>query len=94
MNKDEQNNLLHRLADVFLRCVFLCFALLLSWFVFYLVAAGWAFSIHSRWFELTRHDFDLMNYYGMALIKICAIMFFLFPYVSIKLVLRKKGRNT
>jgi len=89
MNKDEQNNFLHALAGIFLRCFFLSFVLLLLWFVFYLVAADWGYSIHSRWFELSRHDFDLMNYYGMALIKTGAILFFLFPYLSIKLLLRK-----
>jgi hypothetical protein len=94
MNKDEQTNLLHGVASIFLRCFFLSVTLLLLWFVFYWVAGDWAYNIHSRWFELSRHDFDLINYYGMALIKICAILFFLFPYLSIKLVLRKKERNT
>ena len=94
MNKDEQNNLLHGIAGIFLRCFFLSVTLLLLWFVFYLTGGDWAYSIHSRWFEISRRDFDLINYYGMALIKICTILFFLFPYLSIKLVLLKKERNT
>ena len=90
MTKDEQNNLLDAVAGVFLRCFVLAVCLLLFSFVFYLLAADWAYCIHSKWFDITRHDFDLMNYYGMGLIKIVSFLFFLFPFISIKLMLRKK----
>ena len=90
MTKDEQNNLLDVVAGILLRCFILSFCLLLLWFVLYLLAADWAYSIHSRWFEIDRHNFDLMNYYGMGILKIAAFLFFLFPFVSIKLILRKK----
>ena len=90
MTNDEQNKLLDVLAGVFLRCFVLAVCLLLFSFVFYLLAGDWAYSIHSRWFQLTRHDFDLMYYYVMAFMKIASFLFFLLPYVSIKLMLRKK----
>lgn len=90
MTKDELNNLLDTAAGILLRCFVLAFCLLLLWFVFYLVAGNWAYSIHSRWFEIDRHNFDLMNYYGMGILKIAGFLFFLFPFVSIKLILRKK----
>ena len=41
MNKDRQSDLLRGLAGIFIRCLVLSFALLLYWFVFYLVAANW-----------------------------------------------------
>ncbi len=90
MTKDEQNNLLDTVAGILLRCFVLSICLLLFWFVFYLLAADWAYSIHSKWFEIDRHNFDLMNYYGMGILKIAAFLLFLFPFVSIKLILRKK----
>jgi hypothetical protein len=94
MNQDEGKTLAEGIASIFLRCFFLSVALLLLWFVFYFMAGDWAYSIHSRWFGLSRRDFGLIHYYGMAVTKTCAILFFLFPYLSIKLVLRKKERNT
>ena len=94
MNKDDQDNFLHRVAGIFLWCFLLSFALLLLWFVFYLAAGDWAYSITTRWFELSRRDFALVNYWGMAFTKFCAVIIFLFPYLSIKLVLRKNRRNT
>jgi len=94
MNMDEQDNLLHRVSDILLWWFLLSVALLLFWYIFYLVAGDWAYSLHATWFGISRHDFALINYCGMAFIKICAIVIFLFPYLSIKLVLRKRRRNT
>ncbi|MFC1737645.1 DUF6868 family protein [Planctomycetota bacterium] len=90
MTKDERNDCLEVVAGVCIRCFVLAFCLLLFSFVFYLLAADWAYSIHSRWFEISRLHFDLMYYYVMAFFKIAAFLFFLMPYVSIKLILRKK----
>lgn len=90
MNQDEQNELLAKVADIFLWCFFLSVILLLFWFVFYLVSGYWVYRLHSNWFEISKHEYDLINYSGMALVKINVILFFLFPYLAIKLVLRKK----
>lgn len=94
MNKDEQNSLLDSLSGILIRCFFLSFGLLFLWLVFYLTVGDLGYSIHSKWFELSRHEYDLLFYYGMAFIKTFAILFFLFPYLSIRLILRKKKKNT
>ena len=90
MTKDEQNNLLDAVAGILLRCFVLSVCLLLLSFFFFLVGGNWAYSIHSRWFEISRLDFDLMLYYWMGLIKAVSFLFFLLPFISIKLILRKK----
>jgi hypothetical protein len=90
MTKEEQNNLLDAVAGVCLWCFVLTIGLLLLWLVFYLLAADLAYYIHSGWFGLSRLHFELLNYYGMGLIKIVAFLFFLFPYLSIKIILAKK----
>jgi len=90
MTKDEQNNLLDAVAGVLIRCFVLSVCLMLLWFVLLLVGSDWAYSIHSRWFEIDRHNFDAMCYYWMGTVKIASFLFFLFPFISIKLMLRKK----
>lgn len=90
MTEDEQNNLLDAVAGVLIRCFVLSICLVLLWFVLYLLAADWAYSIHSRWFEISRYDFDVMCYYGMGITKIASFLFFLLPFISIKLILLKK----
>ena len=86
----KQNDLLDAVAGVCIRCFVLSICLLLLWFVFYLVAGNWVYTIHSRWFEIDRYSFDMMNYHWMGTVKIVSFLFFLLPFVSIKLILRKK----
>ena len=61
------------LAKVFLRCFVLAMGLVVVWLVIFLMGGDWAFQIHSGMFQLDRQDFDLMNYYGMGLVKICGV---------------------
>jgi preprotein translocase subunit SecG len=92
MRKDELKNLMDMLSGIFIRCFFLCCLLLIVWLVFYSLGGkgDLGYSIHSKWFEMSKHDYVLLNYYGIAFTKICAILFFLFPYIAIRLMLRKK----
>lgn len=78
------------ISQILLRCFLLAVMLLLFWFSFFLIGGDWAFGIHSSLIEITKHEFDLLNYCGMALLKIVAIVFFLFPYVSTRIVLQKE----
>ncbi len=90
MIDDEQGALLQAIAGVLIRSFLMTFALLMFWFVLYLALGDFGYDIHSKWFELSKGDYSRMNYYGMAFIKVCGTLFFLFPYLSIKLVLSKK----
>jgi hypothetical protein len=92
MSRDEMNHLLDIISGVLIRCFLLTFALLLTWFLFFLLGGEQGYRIHSQWFDLSRRDYDLLSYYGMAFMKISAILFFLFPYVAVRLVLRKSGK--
>jgi hypothetical protein len=93
MNKDDSDNSLLRLSDIFLWCFIFSYALLLSWFALFLFAGDWLYSISAQLFEISRRDYILVNYWGMAFTKICAIIFFLFPFISIRIVLRKGRKN-
>jgi hypothetical protein len=75
-------------SGVLLRCVALGAGLLLFWFVLFLVAADTAYGIHSKLFDITKREFDLLNYYGMAVLKLAIFVAFLVPYVAIRLTLR------
>jgi hypothetical protein len=84
-------NLLEVTAKILLRCFILNFAFILFWFFFFLIGSSrWGYEFHSKIFDITRHEFELINYCGMAFVKLCNFIFFLFPYVAIKLVLKLK----
>ena len=87
-DRNPKDVVLEALAKVLIRSFLMGVALLALWFFFFLAGGQWAYRIHSRWFEITKRDFDLMNYCGMALLKISILTFFLIPYLSIRLTLR------
>jgi hypothetical protein len=93
MNMNEQKNLMDKLSGILIRCSWLTFALLLVWFAFYTLGGDAVYGMQARWFGLSRHDYALLSFGGMAFVKICAILFFLFPYVAVRLVLRAKGNK-
>ena len=84
---------MENLAGIFIRCFFLTYALLLIWFVFYLVGGDWGYNLTSQWFKVSKHEYDLVCYYGIAFVKICVLTFFLVPYIAIKLVVRKNKKS-
>jgi hypothetical protein len=84
------NDLLEAAAKVLLRCFVLGVLLLLLWFGAYLLAGDVIYTLHGKMFGLTKHELDLIHYCGMAFVKGCVILFFLFPWVAIRLVLSKR----
>ena len=84
---------LQTVATILLRSFLFGLAFLLLLFLLYLIASGWMFEMNARWFNIGRRDFDLINYFGMGFVKISILLFFFFPYLSIRSMLRKKGRK-
>ena len=92
MMTQEQNLFFERLAAILIRCFFMTIALLFVWFAVFAAAGEFVYDVHSLWFDLEWYDLNLIFYVGMAVLKITALVFFLFPYIAIRLVLR--GENT
>ena len=91
MDEKEQSRIFFdTLAKVLIRWFFISMAFLIFWFLIFLAGADRLYTLNSRWFDISQRDFILVNYYGMAFIKISAYVFLLFPYLAIRLVLRKK----
>lgn len=82
---DFQENL-DVIAGILIRCFVGGMALLLIWFAWYVFGSDWVYQVHSRWFQLPRQTFDAIHYAGMAITKIAIILFFLLPWIAIKLV--------
>lgn len=80
-------------SSIFLRCFIISLLFVTFWFIFFLLGGDLGYTIHTRWFQISRHEYDLLNYYGMAFIKGCNFLFFLFPYIAIRMVLRRKSEQ-
>ncbi len=77
------------IARVLIRCFWGGVLLLLIWFFAYLAAADRLYALNARWFGVSRQEFDVIHYCGMAAMKIAVILLFLIPYVCLRIVLRK-----
>jgi hypothetical protein len=66
-------------------CTVVNYALLLIWFLLYVLARGWLYRIWGRWFHLTAEQFDALNFGGILLHKLGIILFNLAPLVALYL---------
>ena len=51
------------------------------------------YGFHRAMFDITRHEFDVMNYCGMGLLKILVFVGFLIPYIAIRLTAKKQNSS-
>ena len=86
---DSTHDFFEVLSKILLRCWILGFLLLLLWAGVFLVASDVIYSVHDGMFDFSPHDLNVIHYSGMAFVKLCVFLFFLFPWVAIRLVLRK-----
>ncbi len=80
-----------RTTKVFGICFLLTFGLLLIWLVGYLVGGDFVFRLHATMFDIDRREYDLIMYCAMALLKFAAVVFFLIPYVALRIVQKQTG---
>ena len=84
------NDLLEALASILLRCWVFGFILLLFWWGAVVLAGDFALGVHGDMFDLTRPQLNVIHYCGLLLTKTVVGVLFFIPWVSIKLVLRKR----
>jgi hypothetical protein len=78
------------IEGVLLRCFIYGFALLLIWFLFFLVGRDLIYDVHGSMFKkITDRQFEVMHYCGMGLLKLLVFVGFLIPYIAIRLTARK-----
>jgi hypothetical protein len=62
------------------------YAVLMVWFLFFLLAHDWMYRFHGRWFSLSVENFDAIHYASMGFYKLCIFLFNLVPYLSLRIV--------
>ena len=94
MNEGQRHSItMEALASVLGGAFIVNFVIVLLWFRLALFTPDWFYQLIEKWFAVSRHEFDLVNYAGIALMKLFNIVFFLSPYLSIKLLLRLRKRR-
>ena len=85
------DELLAKLAQVLIRCFVLGLVTLLLWGCAMMLAGDLAYNIHVKFVPITRQQFDVIHYTGMLMFKAAVFVLFFFPYIGIRLVLRKQS---
>jgi hypothetical protein len=83
--------ILDGVARILIRCFLGGMGLLVVWFAAYVAAGDWIYQMHSQWFQIPRQTFDAIHYAGMAVTKIAIIIFFLLPWLAIKIISGKQA---
>jgi len=95
---NEQNgveNMLEAIAGVLIRCFFIGIAFLIIWLAMVMGVPDWAWQIHGKFFHVSGEQVVLVHYAGLLMTKVGIFGLFLFPFIGIKLALRKRnGRPT
>ncbi|TWU44135.1 hypothetical protein Q31b_16710 [Novipirellula aureliae] len=86
---DQTKDLLTTLSSILLRCWILGLVLLFVGFGTTQLMGEFMFKLHGPITGLSKHELELIFYCGMGLLKLGIFIFFLIPWISIKLVLRK-----
>jgi hypothetical protein len=84
---------MHEIKDVLLWCAVLNYVVLIIWFLFFVFARDWMYTMHGRWFKLSAETFDAIHYSGMAAYKIGILLFNLVPLAALYLNSRGCGAD-
>ncbi|MCP3922280.1 MAG: hypothetical protein GY714_06820 [Desulfobacterales bacterium] len=63
-------------------------AMLVLWSLMFFFGQDLIYSIHVKWFELSRESFNTIHYCGIIFYKLIIFTFFIFPYLALRLVNR------
>jgi hypothetical protein len=76
------------LRKALLWCAIINYAILLVWFLFFILAHDWMYLLHSRWFRFSIEQFDTLHYAGMSIYKLGILLLNLVPYIALHLARR------
>lgn len=78
------------IAQVLIRCTVMLVVVLLLWWGILALMGNLTYRIHTRFMPISREQFNAIHYAGMLLTKSAMSVLFFFPYVAVRLVLKKR----
>ncbi|NCF26532.1 MAG: hypothetical protein GWP69_04075 [Gammaproteobacteria bacterium] len=67
-------------------CTLINFGLLIWWLLFVVIAHDLTYQLHTKWFKISREQFDAIHYSLMGIFKMGVIIFNLVPYLALRIV--------
>ena len=82
-----------RLAPILAWGMVINYTIITIWFLVFVLAHDQLLDLHTAWFRMTPEQFDFANYLGMAIYKIGIMLFFLTPYLAIRITERRRANT-
>jgi len=89
-DSNNANEMLEVTGQVLIRCFVMGLLVLLFWLGALMLAGDLAYSVHAKIAPISREQFYLINYAGGLMTKAAVFVLFFFPYIAIRLVIRKR----
>jgi hypothetical protein len=87
---NDLNELLDAVSGILWRCFLIGIVFISIWFGVFKWGTGLVYRQGQQWFGLSPHECALVAYCGLGLAKVFTYLFFLAPWIAIRLVLRKR----
>ena len=58
----------------------------LIWVLFFIIGRDWLYNLHGKWFPMPIDKFNVIHYALMGIFKIILIVFFLVPYLVLRMI--------
>ena len=89
-NVSDMDETLEVVGQVLIRCVVLGVAVLLIWWGGLALMGDFVYEVHSKLTPITRQQFNFIHYAGMLTTKAAVSLLFFFPYIAIRLVIKRR----
>jgi hypothetical protein len=74
------------IRQALLWCFVINMGILLWWFLFFMLAHGFMYKMHSKWFRISVEKFDAVHYLSMAVFKLLIFVFNLVPFIALSII--------
>lgn len=91
-NSCDIDEILEVISQVLIRCVVIGILVLLIWWGALALAGDLVYSVHSKMTPVARPHFNAIHYAGMLTTKAGVSLLFFFPYIAIRLVIKKRAK--
>jgi hypothetical protein len=89
-DSNNTNEILEVTGQVLIRCFVMGVLVLFFWLGALMLAGDLAYSVHAKIVPISREQFYVINYAGGLMTKATVFALFLFPYIAIRLVIKKR----
>lgn len=84
---------LNAIAEILLRCFIITVLALVFVWVMVFLRGDYFYQIQTIFVDISRREFDLFILYSLTFIKALNVVFFLFPFIAIKLFLYQQNNS-